>query len=88
MSVLRRRVASGDMDERRATFAIRDLEELPLVRYPHIGFANRIWSLRSNLTSYDAAYVTLAEELNAILVTADSRLSGAPGLRCKIEVLG
>ncbi|MCA1841109.1 MAG: type II toxin-antitoxin system VapC family toxin [Actinobacteria bacterium] len=87
MSVFRRRLAAGDMDERRAGLAIRDLEELQLIRYPHLAFAPRIWSLRRNLTPYDAAYVALAELLGAILVTADIRLGGAPGLRCKVEVL-
>ncbi|MCA1839318.1 MAG: type II toxin-antitoxin system VapC family toxin [Actinobacteria bacterium] len=86
LSVFRRRVASGDMDERRAALAIRDMQELPFVRYPHVEFASRVWTLRRNLTPYDAAYVALAEEL-ALFVTADSRIGGATGPRCKIEVL-
>lgn len=87
LSVLRRRVSSGDMEERRAALAIRDLEELQLTRYPHLAFSPRIWALRQNLTPYDAAYVALAELLGAVFVTADARLPGAPGLRCEVEVI-
>jgi len=43
--------------------------------------------LRSNLTVYDAAYVALAERLEAKLLTADGRLGEALGSRCQIEVL-
>jgi len=47
----------------------------------------RCWELRANLTTYDAAYVALAELIDAPLVTLDSRLADAPGPRCTIEVL-
>ena len=39
----------------------------------------RVWSLRDNLTAYDAAYVALAEALDAPLLTRDRRLASAPG---------
>lgn len=48
----------------------------------------RIWELRDNLTAYDAAYVALAEALDALLLTADGPLERAPGVRCEVEVLG
>jgi predicted nucleic acid-binding protein len=48
---------------------------------------SRCWELRENLTIYDAAYVALAELLQADLLTADGRLAAAPGPRCGIEVL-
>ena len=48
---------------------------------------DRAWELRSNATVYDAVYVALAELLDAPLVTADSKLANAPGIRCRIEVL-
>jgi predicted nucleic acid-binding protein len=34
-----------------------------------------------------AAYVALAEALQAPLLTADLRLSKAPGLRCQVDLL-
>jgi len=46
----------------------------------------RCWSLRENLTIYPC-YVALAEELGAVLVTADARVSRAPGLRCQVDLL-
>ncbi|GBC86154.1 Ribonuclease VapC9 [bacterium HR12] len=87
LSVLRRRLAAGDLDERRARLALADLRDLSLVRYPHLPFADRIWELRRNLTPYDAVYVALAETLARPFVTADARLGRAPGLRCSVEVL-
>lgn len=48
---------------------------------------SRCWELRQNLTIYDAAYVALAELLDAALVTADIWLSKAPGRRCRVELL-
>lgn len=61
--------------------------DLPLRRAPHRVLLPRCWSLRENLTIYDASYVALAEELNVVLLTADVRLSRAPGLRCRVEAL-
>ena len=46
----------------------------------------RIWSWRANLTTYDAAYVALAEVLAAPLLTTDARLANAPGLTVPVEV--
>ena len=36
---------------------------------------------------YDAAYVALAEALDADLLTGDRRLAAAPGPRCRIVLL-
>ena len=49
-------------------------------------FADRVWALRNNLTSYDAWYVALAEVLDCPLVTIDRKLSRASGPRCEILV--
>jgi len=39
-----------------------------------------IWSLRDNLTAYDASYVALARGLDCPLVTADAGIAAAPGV--------
>ena len=87
LSVLRRQASAGMLDERRVGLAIRDLIDLPIARYPHLPFVWRSWELRDNLTPYDAVYVALAETLGCTLVSADSRLSRAPGIGCPVEVL-
>ena len=86
-SVLRRFLLNGALSRRRAEQALSDLVELPLRRAPHRALLPRCWSLRESLTIYDAAYVALAEALDVVLLTADARLSRAPGLRCDVEVL-
>lgn len=82
--VLRRYVAAGELDAARGSAALADLCDLPMQRYPHDMLLPRIWALRNNLTAYDAAYVALAEALDARLVTRDNRLANAPGHRARI----
>jgi predicted nucleic acid-binding protein len=60
---------------------------MAVTRHYIFSMFDRIWELRDNLTAYDAAYVALAEAIDCPLVTADARLSRAPGLRCTITVL-
>lgn len=85
-SVLRGRLAGGHIDLRRAELVLADLSDLPLARHPHRRLIARCWELQSNLTIYDAAYVSLAEALDVTLLTGDARLARASGPRCSIEV--
>jgi len=87
-SVWRRALRAGHLDQRRAGEAVADLAALPLARATHRLLMPRVWQLRGNLSPYDAAYVALAEALDAPLLTADARLGRAPELRCVVEVLG
>ena len=84
---LRRASASGEISEDRGLRAVVALADLSVRRYPHAPLLARIWRLRSQLTAYDAAYIALAEVLNAPLVTRDARLGRASGHRAKVEVL-
>ena len=86
-SAWRRLAAAGDLDDRRAAFAIVDLRALRLERVPHGPLIERCWELRRSLSVYDAAYVAVAEVIDAVLLTADSQLANAPGPRCRIELL-
>ncbi len=86
-SVLRRLTRAGHVPARRSELAMSDLLALPLRRMAHRPLLPRCWSLRGNLTIFDASYVAVAEALDLVLVTADARLSRAPGLRCGVEVL-
>lgn len=46
------------------------------------------WALRRNMTSYDAAYVALAEALDAPLLTLDGSLARAVARHTDVPVVG
>ncbi len=64
-----------------------DLADLDLHRHPHLDLLTRAWTLRDNVTAYDAMYVALAEALDAPVVTCDAPLAKAPGHRARIEAI-
>jgi predicted nucleic acid-binding protein len=84
--VLRRFVREGSVSAPRAEIAIATLMDAGIERYSHWQLLPRIWQLRHNLTAYDAAYVALAELLDATLVTRDRKLSGASGHNVRIDL--
>lgn len=81
-SVLRRSGLSGSLTAEVASLAHADLLDMPVELFGYGATGARSWHLRSNVTSYDAAYVALAEELDVPLATLDARLRRAPGPRC------
>ena len=85
-NVLRRLELSGEIPPGEATEAQRDLLRLGLHTVNYAPYAQRIWSLRHNLTCYDARYVAVAEALNCPLATLDRRLSHASGPTCEFIV--
>ena len=85
---MRRHSLSDSLPDERRRLAFDRFSNTRFLRYPHTSLLERIWSLRDNLTAYDAAYVALAETLDAPLVTLDARLARAPGVRATIEVYG
>jgi predicted nucleic acid-binding protein len=70
-------VLGKKLTEDRATYARRDFADRSLVRYPMVGLADRVWSLRHTMTTYDGCVVALAEALGCPLVTCDARMAGA-----------
>lgn len=86
-SLIRRDHLDGTLDATAAALAVDDLRSWPAERYGHRGLLVRAWELRDNVRGWDAAYVALAEALDAPLLTLDRRLAGADGPTCQIEVL-
>lgn len=84
---LRRRVAARQVTAASGWGMLATWQQLGMTRYATFSFLDRIWELRDNLSAYDASYVALAELLGCGLVTADARLSRAPGLQCPVTVI-
>ena len=84
---LRRRERGGTLRADRARQAVEDLLDAPLRRFPTLPLLPAVWGLRANVTSYDACYVALARELGCALVTADRKLSRAPGLQVPLVIV-
>ena len=87
VSVWRGLARGGHLDARRVGLALADLRDLPIQRIEHTPFLPRCFELRDNLTIYDAAYIALAEALQAPVLTGDRRLARSVGPRCAIEVI-
>jgi predicted nucleic acid-binding protein len=85
-NVLRRAVLTGQLGREVAALAHRDLVQLRVTTFPFEPLADRIWQLHPNVTAYDAAYVALAEELDAPLWTLDRRLANSTGPTCAFEL--
>jgi predicted nucleic acid-binding protein len=84
---LRGKVRRGELSEEAATDGLWELMEMPVRRISHELLARYAWSLRDNLSFYDALYVALAEMLGQPLLTLDARIARASGVRAEIEVL-
>jgi predicted nucleic acid-binding protein len=82
-NILRRFELAGKLGRVEAGSAARDLLLLELELVPFAPFAERVWELRTNVTSYDAWYVAVAEDLDLPLATLDRRLAAASGPRCQ-----
>lgn len=86
ISLIRRDALSGVLAPSRADIAVAELNDWCGERFPLHTMNDRVWQLRSNVRSWDAYYVALAEYLQAPLVTLDRRLERARGPRCSFVV--
>ena len=85
--VIRRFAMAREIDVERAQAALDDLMGFPIWRHPHDFLLPRVWALRNNFSAYDAAYVALAEVLEATLLTHDRRLAAAARQHVSVELV-
>jgi len=82
-NILRRLELAGVISSAEANGGQADLMRLDIELHAFAPFADRIWELRRNLTSYDAWYVAIAEASGFPLATLDGKLSRVRGVRCR-----
>lgn len=87
LSVVRGNLLGGKITQKHAADAAAAAAALDPVVVRTRLTAARIWELRANLTTYDAAYVAAAEQYDCPLVTTDVRLARAPVIRCAVAVI-
>jgi predicted nucleic acid-binding protein len=88
MNILRRLERAQLISTTDANGAQEDLMQLDIDLFSFEPFANRVWELRHNVTSYDAWYVALAEALGLPLATLDESLRRSNGVACEFLTPG
>ena len=73
--VLRRLAQSAELAPARAALTLADSADLAIERHAHGLLLRRVWSLRTVMSAYDAAYVALASRAGH---TAEIELIAAP----------
>lgn len=85
---LRRGLRRAEITEEAARTAMWALTGLVEHRYPHPGRMSTLaWELRDVVSFYDGLYVALATMLDLPLLTSDIKLTKAPGLPCRFELI-
>lgn len=78
VSALRGVTRAGRLSQAGAADALADFDDLSIARWNLFdGFRRRAYELSAGISSYDAAYVVLAEALDAPLLTRDRKLAKA-----------
>ena len=85
-AAIRGRWLGRKISEQRAVAALTAMAEVSIDLVAATSLRARTWELRNNLTGYDSAYLAVAETYGCALVTADTRLTSAPDLRCEIRL--
>lgn len=87
VGVLRRAVQRDLLSDRDGLVALGDFRSLRVRRWPVEALTVRAYDLCATHSVADAAYVALAEALDAPLVTCDRRLSRSHGHRAAIDLI-
>ena len=86
-SALRGHTLGGRLDQGRLEEAVADFAAFRIQRHQMTELLGHVLDLRDNFTAYDAAYVVLAQALDAPLVTADAKLTEAGRVGVEVRVL-
>lgn len=87
--VLRRGERLGSISPENASTGLLALSTMIDQRYQHAGWlAAEAWELRHTVSFYDGLYVALATRLGVPLLTGDVKLTKAPDLPCRVELVG
>lgn len=86
-SALRGHVRGGKLTDLHLDDATEDFSALRIERYALSTMMRAVLDLRENYTVYDAAYVVLAQALEAPLVTADAKLLEARKVGVDVRIL-
>ncbi|MFT4259839.1 type II toxin-antitoxin system VapC family toxin [Microbacterium sp.] len=76
-SVIRGWSLSGQITDEQALRAFREFEELGVEQVPTMSLLPAVYSLRHNISAYDAMYVVLARAVPCQLLTLDVRLAAS-----------
>jgi predicted nucleic acid-binding protein len=87
LSTIRGLWLGGKLDQGKADKAVVALTAMTVAVAPTGPYLPRMWELRSNLSTYDAGYVAVAEAHDVTLVTADARIAKAGVARCAVRVI-
>ena len=85
LAVLRKLVMRKEVRSARAAAVIADLPLWHVRRLAAGDLLREAWSLRHNVSAYDAFYVAAARLYNATVLTADGPVARAPRLGVVIE---
>ncbi|MFD8460463.1 type II toxin-antitoxin system VapC family toxin [Streptomyces antimycoticus] len=80
-----RRGGEPKLSEKQLRKAMATYQDLAIDRHETLILWERVKSLSSNLSAYDAQYVALAESLGLPLITSDARIDKSGVARCEIE---
>ncbi|HEY0216812.1 MAG TPA: type II toxin-antitoxin system VapC family toxin [Cellulomonas sp.] len=87
LAVIRGLLLGGKLDQAGADAAVSTLTSATVGVVPTASLLTRMWQVRANLSTYDAAYVAAAEAHDLTLVTADARIARAGVARCPVRAL-
>lgn len=86
VSGLRRLERQRQIAADRAAVGLEWFLDLGIEKHHGNDLTRRFFALRQSLSAYDAAYVAVAELVDAPLLTADRRLSRAHGHKARVEL--